>query len=447
MYVEQDKNMAKASGQKDAISSCALAREIIETFGSECTCTASDCCDLCDFVQRLAISRGVVDFAHVPLVTQSQVEMAPETSENAEVEQNVEFTGDNDPVLNLRAPLIDQADSSVSAALGNFLSRPVQIHTESWTIGNTLNYTTDNFRPWNLYFNKTSIKKKLDNYYMLRCNLHLKFVMNASPFHYGCCLVAYQPMTNFNPGFTPSGAAGEEKTALSQRPHIYLYPQDSQGGEIVLPFVYYKAWLDATSATDLTNMGQIVFQSFGALQNANGATGSIDIQVYAWAENVELAGPTVALAVQSRAVKKDEYEDKGVVSKPASAIARAAKMLGTVPVIGPFATATSYAAEAVSSIASLFGYTNTPVIDDIHQTQLTPFPNLASTDIGMPIDKLTLDAKNELSIDPKLVGSQMRMNYLFQSFALVSRGFGLLLGMLPILLPMVCSIVECLLYY
>lgn len=340
-------------------------------------------------------SRCVVQSAEV-------VEMTTDATGDTMQEENVGFDGQNDPILTIPNDLSRiQVDQSQNVTLGNYLKRPVQIATQSWSVGSTLDQLADNFDPWHLYFSQPAIKRKLDNYYLVRCNLHLKFVVNASPFFYGCALASYQPLTNFAPGFTPEGANGEEKTAYSQRPHIWIYPQDSQGGEMVLPFLYYKNWLDATSAMDLIDMGKMSFQSFGSLANANGATGDIEIVVYAWAENIEVAGPTVALAVQS----KDEYQDDGVVSKPASAIARATSMLSDVPIIGPFATATSHAAEAVSKIASLFGYTNTPVIDDIHQFQPAPFPNLASTDIGMPIDKLTLDSKNELSIDPAIAGA------------------------------------------
>jgi len=341
------------------------------------------------------------------------IEMTTDATGDTMQEENVGFDGQSDPILTIPNDLSRvQVDQSQNVTLGNFLKRPVQIATQTWAVGSTLDQLVDNFDPWHLYFNHAPIRRKLDNYYLVRCNLHLKFVVNASPFFYGCTLASYQPLTNFAPGFTPSGTAGQERTAYSQRPHIWIYPQDSQGGEMVLPFLYYKNWLDATSAVDLTNMGTLSFQSFGSLANANGATGDIEIVVYAWAENIEVAGPTVALAVQS----KDEYQDDGVVSKPASAIARATSMLSSVPVIGPFATATSHAAEAVSKIASLFGYTNTPVIDDIHQFQPTPFPNLASTDIGMPIDKLTLDAKNELSIDPSIAGSTPEDELIISNF-------------------------------
>jgi hypothetical protein len=192
-----------------------------------------------------------------------------------------------------------------------------------------------------------------------------------------------------------------------------LYPQNGQGGEMILPFLYHKNWLDATTEADLISMGTIDFQSLTTLYNANGlTTDTINIKVYAWAEDLEVAGPTVKLALQAG---KDEY-GKGVVSRPASAIARAAGKLKSLPIIGPFATATSYAAGAVADIASLFGYTNVPVIDDVHAFRTKPYPNMAATDIGTPVEKLTLDAKNELSIDGKICGADVDDELTISSF-------------------------------
>jgi hypothetical protein len=325
---------------------------------------------------------------------------APSTT----LQQNVGFTDlPNNVISDIPHPMnYIKVDSSQNIELGDFLKRPVLIDSRTWGIGNTLDIASDTFDPWHAFFSKASIKRKLDNYYMVRCNLHLKFVINASPFYYGCALVSYQPLINFNPCPVILSSSGrKENIPLSQRPHIYLYPQNCQGGEMVLPFLYYKNWLDATSSTDLTNMGRISYNSFNPLANANGVVSdNISIQVYAWAEDIEIAGPTTELAVQG----KDEYSHDGVVSRPASAIARAADRLSSMPIIGEFATATSYAAGAVADIAALFGYTDVPVIDDVHAFQNKSFPNLAATDIGTPIEKLTLDSKNELSIDPKIAG-------------------------------------------
>jgi len=344
------------------------------------------------------------------------IDMKPSSTTDDSVEQNVGFADPpNNVISSIPHPMSYlKVDNSQNIELGKFLNRPVQIYSTQWGVGNTIDAASHNFNPWNLYFSKASIKRKLDNYYMVRCNLHLKFVINASPFYYGCVLCSYQPMPNFNPAPVVLSASDRlENIPFSQRPHIYLYPQNSQGGEMVLPFLYHKNWLNATSDTDLTNMGIMYMNSFDALANANGVVSdNINIVVYAWAEDVEVAGPTPSLAVQG----SDEYSHAGTVSKPASAIARAAGRLSQLPIIGEFATATSYAAGAVADIAALFGYTDVPVIDDVHAFQPKAFPNLAATDIGMPIEKLTLDSKNELSIDPKIAGANVDDELVISSF-------------------------------
>lgn len=343
--------------------------------------------------------------------------VGPKPTTSTEQEQNVAFEGAETVIADIpHAMKYVNVDSSYNVDLGSFLKRPVEIASYDWDVGSTIGQGDFTFSPWSDFFSKPSITRKLDNYYMLRCNLHLKIVINASPFYYGCALASYRPMPNFNPCEINWTLAGDlALVPLSQRPHIYIYPQDSQGGEMVLPFLYQKNWLNATSASELSSMGTVDVASFAQLKNANGiSSGNINIVVYAWAEDIEVAGPTISLAVQSG--EKDEYSHVGTVSRPASAIARAANMFSSVPVIGPFATATSHAAGAIANLAALFGYTNVPVIDDVHAVRVAAFPNFAATDIGTPVDKLTLDAKNELSIDPSITGVNLGDELLISNF-------------------------------
>ncbi len=285
--------------------------------------------------------------------------------------------------------------------ISKFLNRPVLIKNYSWTLGST---TVDQFDPWNLFFNHTSIKKKIDNYYLLRCKLRLKFVINASPFHYGTMMACYKPLNKFLTSAPIDQAvtgttADLQNVAFSQLPRIYVYPQTSQGGEMTLPYIWPKEWIDITDANNPTYMGTVFFRPLTPLSFANAGVGvNCNIQVFAWAEDVELSGPTVKLAMQSG---NDEY---GAVSGPASAVANVAGMLEEAPIIGPFATATRMAATTVGAIAKMFGFTNVPVIEDVHQFTPAPFAQFASPEIGTQIEKLTLDPKNELTIDPKSIG-------------------------------------------
>jgi hypothetical protein len=323
------------------------------------------------------------------------------SEESAAMEVNVAFDSNaSGEALNLPEKIQSEKTTiSTGSELEKFLMRPVNIYTYTWTLGGT---TSVFFDPWFLFFNHPSIKKKIDNYYLLKCNLKLKIVINASPFYYGCMLVSYKPLNAFsNPTID---TAGDPLIPRSQLPRVYLYPSVSQGGTMLLPYIYYKEWIDVTSGAEVGNMGRITFSVMDTLRTASTSTAPITIQVYAWAENVQISAPTVKFSLQSG--KTDEY-GRGIISKPASAIARAAGQLTKIPVIGPYATATQIAGGAISSIASLFGYTNVPVIADVHSVRTHPLPAMAATDIGTSVAKLTLDSKNELTVDSSVCGANL----------------------------------------
>jgi len=359
-------------------------------------------------------------------IIQSKEILDTSNQSSESTQQNVTFSsGVDEQILSLPTTIKDcQIDTSYNVELGSFLSRPVLIQSYTWAEGTSFN---ESFSPWLDYFSNSTIKKKLDNYYLLRCNLHIKFVINASPFYYSAIMCSYRPLsdlftgTSFNPAPVVSGVGLELLTIMgrSQRPKTFLYPQNSEGSEMVLPFLYFKNWFDATLAEDLENMGTINMDSmFAPLQNANSVSGGVvDIQVYAWAEELELAGPTLTLAIQSTEQVDDEYEGKGAVSAPASAVAKYANILGNFPYIGPFATATSMTASTIADVAKLFGFTNVPVIENVHSFKPQPLPQMATTQIGVPCEKLTLDPKNELTIDPRVDGVDLGDDMLINKIA------------------------------
>lgn len=323
---------------------------------------------------------------------------------NNQQQQTVGFSDEN-PGIKVDIPLnrsFVTSDSSQNVELGDFLMRPVRIADVIWAEGSSL---TVSITPFFEYFNDTYIKRKLENYGFIRCDLHIKLVINASPFYYGAALVSWEPLPDYN--CYNSALPHDVLVQRSQFPHVWIYPQTSQGGEMVLPFFYPSNYLDTGGTIPFQEMGVLRIDST-TLRNANSVVGAdVNIQVYAWAENVELSAPTMQLVLQSAPQKysKDEYEEKGPISKPASAIARYAGYLSDVPVLGPFATATATIAGGVGNLASLFGYSKVPNVSPVPAMKPTPFPSFAVTDNQEPIEKLTLDSKNELSIDNRVCGA------------------------------------------
>jgi hypothetical protein len=382
---------------------------------SQSKSSASNCCS-CDCYRKYLSSGCVTDYIcdiclFECLKVQSGIEddIRPDVKSQTETQVNVTFD-DEDTVDTVLTPVVKSIYTptvSRDADLNSFLSRPVLIHSTNWELGSSIDTS---FKPWHLFFDHTSIKKKIDNYAFIRCDLHVKVVVNASPFYYGALMYAYKPLNNlYNSAQMITGS--DKLVGYSQRPKIIAYPQSGEGGEMILPFLYPREWLKLTSSSDLQAMGIFHLDSFSTLKSANGIAGtSIDIQMYAWAENVVLSGLTVGLAVQS-----DEY-GKGVVSKPASAIARATGMLNNLPVVGPFMTATSIAAGAVSNIASLFGYTKVPVISDVEPFKNLPFHGLATAGISDCTERLCIDEKNELTINNMCIGDNCDDNLNVSTF-------------------------------
>lgn len=302
------------------------------------------------------------------------------------------------------SPLIS-AGSTMNTDLQKFLSRPTKIDSTSWSTSDLIGIQTE-LAPWYLFLNNATIKNKIQNYAFLRAKLHVKFILNATPFHFGLYRVAYEPSVNAaNTGFRKSkirsGVTGSNGRLLpfSQLPGVYISPADNSGGEMIIPFFLHSDWLNLNSASDVTNMGLLTFYLVEPLQVASaGGSTTVTIDTFAWLEDVEFNGSTSQLVLQAQ----DEYD--GIISKPASAMANIANKLTNVPVIGKFARATEIGASAIAGIASIFGFTNVPVIADVSAVVTAACPHLASSQISTPVQKLTLDPKQELSVDPSMHG-------------------------------------------
>lgn len=324
--------------------------------------------------------------------------------EEGERQETITFNDKSASVKVEAAPIEDESmydGFSANVDLATYLSRPVLIHTMNWADGAIL--TPSAIRPWELYFNNASIKRKLQNYAFLACNLKIKVVINASPFYYGYAFCTYRPFVNNDAGKLVMALNTFGGTlAATCRQRIDILPSKSQGGEMLLPYINVRNWLRIGKLSDFTDMGELDFWSHDVLAFANAAAGpTVTIQVFAWADDVKVSGPTSELPLQA-----DEYEETGPISGIASNVASVAGTAADLlpAPFKPFAKATEIGCTAVSSIAKLFGFTNVPVIDDVSAFKNLPFHAMASTQISVPFEKLTVDPKNELTVDNRIAG-------------------------------------------
>lgn len=322
-------------------------------------------------------------------------------------DQHPSYTYDIDDRIDPTRTLQDTND----ATLDNFFSRPLKISEEEWGTGTTLAYSID---PWELYFQNPRVVNRIANYKLLRATMHLKIVINGNGFQYGRLIAGYLPQERFDNISAFAGLVDEDLVQLSQLPHLYLDPTTSTGGEMTLPFFHYENYLDIPG-TEWTRFGQLYIRTLNALKHANGASDKVTISIFAWATDVSLNvltsndpdQMTPQMMIMEEQMATDEIEEankSGMISGPATKVAKAAKVLENVPYIGPFASATSMAADITAELAKVFGYCRPPVTINPDPYRPSPMSSLANTNVPDTALKLTVDNKQELTIDPRISG-------------------------------------------
>lgn len=296
--------------------------------------------------------------------------------------------------------------------LGNFLSRPVRIMRESIALDDR---TSTTIAPWDVYLRHPMINKKIANYEYLRADLVLEAVVNGGPFFYGKMLLGYTPfgyedsLENFN-----RIPIGHQNTMLSQQPHVKIDFCESTAGVLRVPFVYNRNYMRISEGSgEPASMGELRLNTLNALKNISfiGPVSSVaTVTVFAHLENVELVAPSVndpITAQQPELSSESEVDEySGIISAPATSIARAAGKLKSIPQIAPFALATELGAGAIAEIAQIFGRCRPVVIDPPHKYRPTYVGNMANADIAEAVDKLSLTAKQELTIDHDVIGKK-----------------------------------------
>lgn len=285
------------------------------------------------------------------------------------------------------------ATSTNDLGMGDFLSRPIRIASIPWTPA--LAGFGTSIDPWSLFFGNKRIINRINNYALMSANLHLKVVINGNGFYYGRVMMDYLPLSGYDtstPRLTTSPLA---ITAGSQRLHLQIDPTTSSGGEMILPFIFMLDKISVASA-QWNALGTLYFREMAMLRHANAATTPIEINVFAWAENVELSLPTSANSTALVNQSGDEYGMDKFMDK-ATALTKCADTWSDIPVVGPYARASSMVMRGVQNLAGLAGFSRPPDNDSepIRKKILT---NLVNTDANDGSVKLTVDSKQELSI-------------------------------------------------
>jgi len=302
---------------------------------------------------------------------------------------------------------MDLATSSDSD-LGNFLQRPIKVVDQEWAVGQSFKYA---FNPWQTFLMNPFVSQKISNFELIRMKMNVKVVISGTGFHYGRLLASYNPLSGYDQVTVNRQFFDVDLIGASQRPHFFCNPSTNEGGEMKIPYFFRENYLSIPDG-DAAQMGEFSIDSFDELRHSNGSTDPITVTVYLWAEDITLTMPTSVTppnlltsqaGMQNTINSGDEY-GQGIISKPASAIARVAGLLTQVPLIGPYMRATEMLASSLGSAARLFGFSRPSIITDVVLQKPSPTGNLVNVDAADAVQKLTMDSKAEVTIDPRVTG-------------------------------------------
>lgn len=284
--------------------------------------------------------------------------------------------------------------------LDQFASRPVKLYEIIWTL--SVPHFDAIIDPWAILLNDALLRRRIEGYRLFRADLALRIVINGNPFMYGGAFFSYFPRMTKNHFGRPSSRAGKACEA-SMLPYQFISPTTSGAYEMRIPFISPNNWIDLLSFNK-NDMGRLLMRTINPLLHANATSGSAQITIFGWFENVQISVPTARDYGVYDLQAGELYPEQGIVSRPASAIADAAGVMARIPIIRPYALATQMAASALAGVAKLFGFSRPSIMENITRVKGVSLGQLAVADQSETVQKLTLDSRAELSIDSRIVG-------------------------------------------
>lgn len=304
-------------------------------------------------------------------------------------------------------------------SIEKFFRRPFIVHSQTWDLSTSVDIT---LTPWKTFFSRADIRRKIANYSYFRGDMHIRIVINGTPFLYGKLYCGYRPrircIDDLNTHF--SGTSTDFKLcAISQLPHVVVDPNCVNAADMVLPYFYPLNYIPIKEITDdlgfIERFGKLQIVSSGTLKRANdSASGGCDLKVYGWMENVELTGPSTFYPQSDdfKSQSDDEHGKPVKLSAISNAVASAAGKLSSVPVIGNYAVATQAVASSVGNLLSAFGYSRPVVLDEDKFVKPKTNSSIAYVNGAETAEKLTLDPKQETTIDSDITGIPKQGNML-----------------------------------
>lgn len=244
----------------------------------------------------------------------------------------------------------------------SFLERPVKV--------GTYDVSTSMTRSSNIVaYNLTKLLGNANNYGKIfgfryfRGSVELSVYINTQPFQAGGLLMYYIP-------YEANSDIWSQKSTLTGKTGFLsevLNFEDSGPGRLEIPFNHPHGFLDIVNLVG--DMGTFFLDIYSPLIT-HAASSTAEVTVYARFTDISLFGPTdeppshphipqpgpPKLFGQVGKTESESKQEAGIITKISGFIAKNAKHLSGVPVIGAFVQPISWVATAVNKVAEFFGW-------------------------------------------------------------------------------------------
>lgn len=328
----------------------------------------------------------------------SGIETAPDYNETQPLTSFVAKAGHE-----VHNPYVTDSTFYLTAAedvnMSAFLARPILLQSYEWTPVTPFSEILD---AWGLWLNNPRVINRICNYKYITGTMCLKFLVNGTPFHFGKMVAAINYWPPYDTPLNEAGTPYElEYIQLSVLPHISIDPSQGSAGCLEIPLI--NPWT-LTKISAVEPIFNIILRDINSLNAATATPSPVTINVYAWMKDVTLSSPT---AVESGLLVPQSGSEYGIgpVSQYASSVVSSMAPLTRMPVIAPYARATSVIASGIGAMAALLGFSRPNSLKEETPMQNKPFGNTSNYNYTDSSVKLALDAKNEVTVDPRVVGS------------------------------------------
>jgi len=292
-----------------------------------------------------------------------------------------------------------------------FCERPILI--ANWQAN-----TQTSISPWQLWGSNAAVAAKLRNFYLVRGKIHMRLVVQAEPFTYGCGIYSLDPSLA---AVTTVATYDPLTSAFASDYSVYVdFASDSQP-ELVMPYIDRIPWIQVVNIGSVSGNVFTYNPIVNPISAQSSTTPTVQINCYAFVTDLEVSIPTAQSAPNNNAM---ENKPNFRLSSIASKVSTAASIFSDVPLIGPFAATASAVASAIGGVASFFGFSKPLDLTAITKMVVRKTGEMSTADGIDPSFVLSLDSKCEKSLSYQtIVGTnvdQMAFAYALSHWGYIS---------------------------